>query len=105
MELTTNLDGLEAILGCVDRALDEFGKNFRRLTYWRFSCIYHQSRSEILANPRIFKACLEGTFGNGAKILEREIVSEIGLYCNLSLTDQFDIVQAIELAKSQVLLA
>lgn len=98
-------EGLEAILSCVDRGLAAFGSDFKRVVYWRFSSICGKSRNDIIAKPEEFQTFLQNTFGRGAKVIEREIVGEIGLECNLSLQDPFDIVKAIQHAKNQLLVA
>jgi hypothetical protein len=92
------------LLQCLDRALDTFGSNTKRATYWAFTSKEGISSDNILAKPEAFVASIKDVFGeNGSKLVERAVVREIKHTFNLDHPiSSYSIFEALEIAGKNI---
>ena len=90
----------EDIAKCIDQALDKFGLGTRNMIYLRLKSESNFSRDDITYRPEEFKRLLEIMFPTGSKLFQRTIVKEIAGVYGTKLESNFDLVGAIQQAKT-----
>lgn len=71
------------ILDCIDDGLNAFGEQVKFTIYWKLLIISNVDRRGILENTDILLKTLKETFGFGALVIEKEIISRITAHFNL----------------------
>jgi hypothetical protein len=66
------------LLQCIERALDKFGSNGKKATYWALMTKEGVSWENILTNPDPLMRVLAEIFGaEGSTLVERQMIKEI----------------------------
>jgi hypothetical protein len=65
------------IMECIEQGLSKFGSSIKYAVMWRMVVLGDSPREGILANPEAFVSALQSIFGNSAKFVEQEVITQI----------------------------
>ncbi len=79
-----------ALLEAVDRGLMILGESVKQTLYFHLERMSPVQKKSIADNPQAFISNLEGIFGAGAKVIEKNIVEQLFSELGLELEEKVD---------------
>lgn len=65
------------MMECIEEGLNKFGSSIKYAVMWRMVVLGDSPREGILAKPEAFVSALHSIFGNSAKSIEQEVITQI----------------------------
>src|ERR1700674_1926306 len=92
------------LLQCIERALDKFGSNGKKATYWALMTKEGVSWENILTNPDPLMRVLTEIFGvEGSNLVQRQMVKEIKKDFSLeNAASTYTLSDALEIARTSM---
>jgi hypothetical protein len=91
----------ELLLACIDDALTILGEDGKGVVLWLWESKSGLGKQKIPSHIEIFSSIIEDTFGQGAVIIESQIISEIKRSFGLHDSDITVLNDAVCMAKEK----
>lgn len=96
----------ELLLRAVDEALTSLGKSVGQAVYFHIENTFNINRTQIPENLQAFREALEKIFGEGARLIEVQIIKNLHAATGNSLVmkkSEFEFIKYVDAAKQSYL--